>query len=178
MEKIVLLSVLLIPSIFIILVESVLVLDMNVILKATDQLQMKNPIIYDNDDILNINSKLALYRKLFLNLHSTSFNTHQIRFHEKQTFVVFTSKMQNFTWKLKYFGGFTILVVSNIKNETDLENLSETIAINAQVYFLDYNSSSLYEVYTINNHKITKFLGRYLKFIKFLEYLNTYTWKK
>ena len=161
MLKFVLLSVLLIPSIYVTLAESVLVLDMNVILKATDQLQMKNPIIYDNDDILNINSKLTLYRKLFLNFHSTSFNTHQIRFHEKQTFVVFTSKIQNFTWKLKYFGGFTILVVSNIKNETDLENLSETIAINAQVYFLDYNSSSLYEAYTINNYKITKFLGIY-----------------
>ena len=166
--------VVLASSIYVItLVESGLLTDMNVILKATDHLHINNPIIYDYDDFLNINSKLKLYKKLFLNYQSTSFisinTTKEISFQDKQTFVVFCSSLQNFTWKFKYSGDFRILVISNIKNETDLENLSETIALNAQVYFLDYDSSSLYEVYTINNHKITKFLGRYLKFIKFLE---------
>ena len=157
MEKV---SILLISSIYITLVVGSVLVDMNVIIKATDQLQMNNPLIYDDDDILSINLKLKLYKKLFLNYHSTTcLNTQQINFQDKKTFVVF-SKLQNFTWKLKYYYGFsTILVVSNIKNETDLENLSETIDINAQVYFLDYTSSSLYEAYTINNYKITKFLG-------------------
>ena len=160
-------SVILISSIYIVtLVKSVLLLDTNLILKATDHLQINKPIIYDYDDFLNINAKSKLYRKLFLNYQSASFNSinneEQINFQDKQTFVVFCGTLQNFTWKLKFFGDFTVLVVSNIKNETDLENLSETIAINAQVYFLDYNSSKLYEAYTINNYKMTKFLGLYI----------------
>ena len=157
-------SVILISSIYIVtLVRSVLLLDSNLILKVTDHLQINKPIIYDYDDFLNINAKSKLYRKLFLNYQSASFNSinneEQINFQDKQTFVVLCSTLQNFTWK--FFGDSIVLVVSNIKNETDLENLSETIAINAQVYFLDYNSSKLYEAYTINNYKITKFLGLY-----------------
>ena len=60
--------VVLTSSIYVItLVESALLTDMNVILKATDHLQINKPIIYDYDDFLNINSKLKLYKKLFLN---------------------------------------------------------------------------------------------------------------
>ena len=51
--------------------------------------------------------------------------------------------------------------MSEISSELDLQNVK--LEIDEEIYFLDSFSRKLYEAYTVNKIKITRFLGQFFK---------------
>ena len=65
--------------------------------------------------------------------------------------------MQNFHWEIHT--EVAALVVSKIQNSTDFEHIN--IPLDAEVYFVDYNTFKVYESYTINQILTTRYLGKF-----------------
>lgn len=53
------------------------------------------------------------------------------------------------------------LVIMSIEDETELKQREIDIPVDKEIYFLDKNSSKIYEAYSINNIKITRYLGHF-----------------
>ena len=55
------------------------------------------------------------------------------------------------------------LVITSIEEEKELKLKEISIPIDKEVYFLDQNSLKIYEAYSVNNIKITRYLGQFDK---------------
>ena len=74
-----------------------------------------------------------------------------------QSHVVFTDVPTQFKWHSATYA--PILVVSRIETEEDLKEVD--VSIGSEVLFLDWDSLKVYESYTINNNKISRYLGQF-----------------
>ena len=126
----------------------------NIIVDMTEQFRIYNPTIIVNDTNFKLNDQIKLY-KMFLNRgHVICFNFDDSKYN--QTFVVF-SQMQNFHWEIHT--DVPVLVVSKIQYNADFEHID--IPLDAEVYFVDYDTFKVYESYTINQILTTRYLGKF-----------------
>ena len=126
----------------------------DIIVDMTEHFKIHNPTIIVNNTNFKTIDQIKLF-KMFMNQgHEISFNFEDSK--RNQSFVVF-SQMQNFHWEIQT--EVAALVVSKIQNSTDFEHIN--IPLDAEVYFVDYNTFKVYESYTINQILTTRYLGKF-----------------
>ena len=126
----------------------------DIIVDITEHFKIHNPTIIVNNTNFKTIDQIKLF-KMFMNQgHEISFNFEDSK--RNQSFVVF-SQMQNFHWEIHT--EVAALVVSKIQNSTDFEHIN--IPLDAEVYFVDYNTFKVYESYTINQILTTRYLGKF-----------------
>ena len=126
----------------------------NIIIDMAEQFKIYNPTIIVNDTNFKLIDQIKLY-KMFMNRgHVICFNFDDSKYN--QTFVVF-SQMQNFHWDINT--DVPVLVVSKIQNNADFEHID--IPLDAEVYFVDYDTFKVYESYTINQILTARYLGKF-----------------
>ena len=88
--------------------------------------------------------------------YSIGFSQNQL-INQYQSSVIFTDILTKFKWNNPTYA--PILVVSKIATKEDLKEVD--VSIGSEVLFLDGNSFKVYESYTINEIKITRYLGQF-----------------
>ena len=77
----------------------------------------------------------------------------------RQHSILIFTKIQDFNWNFETITDVRGLVISEIRNETELKHIN--IPIDIEMYFLDTNSLNIYETYTINDVHVTNFVGKF-----------------
>ena len=126
----------------------------NVIFSLMNELNIKNPTIFDDNSIVNQHQKMKFVKGISKLGNSVSYNKHKT--HPN---IIFTH-LDGLQQKLNFCNQTTTsLVVTKILREEDLHHVSKCLTIDKRIYFLDGLSWKLYETYTINKYTITNFLG-------------------
>ena len=112
---------------------------------------MTHPTILST--ILNATEQIKLFKICSNYGHHISY---KLGDHKQNQFLIIISELENLSEKL-YLESPTILAISKFENETDLNKFE--LDIDKEVYFMDWNSLNVYEVYTINKMHIKRYLG-------------------
>ena len=125
----------------------------NVILALMEEFNIINPTILHNNISLNNLQKVKLIKEFSNYGHLTSYNVE-----DNHSIIEFTTHFPNSKWNILSENTPILLVVTQIKNESDLDHIN--LSIDKEVYFIDEFSWKIYETYTINGIHNTKFLGQ------------------
>ena len=126
----------------------------DIIIDMTEHFKIHNPTIIVNDTNFKTIDQIKLFKMFMNHGHEISFNFEDSK--RNQSFVVF-SQMQNFHWEIHT--EVPVLVVSKILNGTDFEHTN--LPLDAEVYFVDYDTLKVYESYTINKVFTERYLGKF-----------------
>ena len=118
-----------------------------------DQFKICHPIIINT--LIDANALMSIVKCMSSEGQQINFNQNGIDL-PYQSYLIFT-KLRNFTWNSPTYA--PILVVSRIENENDLNKAD--VSIGSEVLFLDWFSLKVYESYTVNEIKVTRYLGQF-----------------
>ena len=124
------------------------------ILDASEKLQMVHPNVHeDEQNILSKKEKHSLVKSLSNNNQLCRFVI-EVENLSNSPLLIFQNKPRfEFAFRVRN----KALVVSTIKNETDLTNIN--LRIDEEVYFLDWYSKHIYEAYSINSMQVIQKLS-------------------
>ena len=124
------------------------------ILNASEKLQLVHPnVLEDEQNILSKKQKHNLVKSLSNNNQLCRFVT-DVENLSNSPILIFQNKPRS---KFSFRFQNKALVISTIKNETDLTNVN--LRIDEEVYFLDWYSKHIYEVYSINSMQVIQKLS-------------------
>ena len=126
----------------------------NILTAIMDRFQVHHPIIFVNN-FLTVSEQAKLFRDFSKYGVKISFNCYE-NMDIHQSYVVF-SELSDFKWEIQT--NAPVLVISRIANEADLSILD--LFVDQEIYFIDWTSFEMYEYYTINELKVSKFLGKF-----------------
>ena len=129
---------------------------LDIIITIFEKFNIKHPIIQCKYSMRK-NEKIDLFK--ILSYHGQVVQYNQKFSNNQNSPSVILADIHDFELDLHHHNIYPILVITSIQSQKDLDKIH--LPINAEVYFMDWFSLKIYEVYTINKVHIVKYLGQF-----------------